>query len=74
MRVVNIDANHGIFPSNFHPVTNPKPVCTMTASGTCKSAFFSSQGIAYSEVRGYAFGYQVVAAGIQSVLRVQLCE
>ena len=61
MRVVDIDPakTKSCFGSH-HYITTPKPLCTRprTTAG-CISAYFSTHGIPYREVRGFAYGYQV---------------
>ena len=59
MRVVDIDPAKTKSCSGIHRyITTPKPLCTRPGSG-CYSAYFSTHGVPYTEVRGFAYGYQV---------------
>lgn len=59
MRIVNINASRNRCPNGFSRITNPLTVCTLKqGGGGCISAHFGTHGVAYSEVRGYAYGNQ----------------
>ena len=59
MRVVDIDPAKTKSCSGAHRhITTPKPLCTRRGRG-CYSAYFSTHGVPYMEVRGFAYGYQV---------------
>ena len=60
MRVVDIDpAETKTCPGVHHYIATPKPLCTRPRGSTCRSAYFSTHGVFYTEVRGFANGYQV---------------
>ena len=75
MRVVHIDARGNGCPSGFQVVTSPVQVCASTSATSaaigCASAKFSTHGITYNEVRGYAYGHQVWRPVI--ILLLKLC-
>ena len=65
MRVVDIDpARDGKCPSAFRYLPSPKAVCTRPAPSHagCESVKFPTL-VPFSEVRGYAYGYQVCRLG-----------
>ena len=60
MRVVDIDpAKTKICPGAHHYIAAPKPMCTRPGGPGCYSAYFSTHRVPYTEVRGFAHGYQV---------------
>ena len=61
MRVADIDPAKTKSCSGGHRyIATPKPLCTRPQrSSGCFSAYFSTHGIPYTEVRGFAYGYQV---------------
>ena len=62
MRVTDIDpAKTKSCFGDHRYITSPKPLCTRpyAPASQCYSAIFSTHGISYSEVRGFAYGYQV---------------
>ena len=60
MRVADIHpAKAGSCPGSFGYITNPKRLCVRTVNAGCNSAFFSTYGVPFSQVRGYVYGYQV---------------
>ena len=61
VRVVHIDARLNGCPQGFQKITTPVHVCALKSANSrgCTSAKFGTNGIAYSEVRGYTYGHQV---------------
>ena len=60
MRVVSIDpAKTNSCSGAHHYIANPKPLCARPEGSGCYSAYFSTHGVSYTEVRGFAYGYQV---------------
>ena len=60
MRVVNIDPSRTRSCQSFyHTIIDSLHLCTRGPTYLCYAAEYTVHGKQYSEVRGYAFGYQV---------------
>ena len=61
MQVADINPAKHSCPPSFRKIGSPRSLCLRTTAG-CSSAYFATHGVPYSEIKGYAYAYQVSLA------------